>query len=184
MTKKKETVSFKVDKKMLRTGVLIIAIILAIYALQNINFAIMTMMEKLLFVFIIIEAGQLFKLIQVSEKQVGIWERVLEDPEYAGKVVSNAIFGIMEKMEKEPKSYEVFVGFTQNLSINVLNGIRNHFAGEGGAGINFKKNSPLKPLEGLINQAVPGLLDGFLKGTSKAAEKKAASAVDAWGNPL
>ena len=138
----------------------------------------MTILEWLVLVFIFIEAGQLYKLIQVSQKQVSIWEEVLHDPEYAGEVVSNALFGFMDKMNNDEEKRNIFYGFVATCAINGAHGIKEHFGGGAGApGVNLPKRHAAKPFESIINAILPGLLDKAKGNATKAAKDTVESAI-------
>lgn len=139
----------------------------------------MTILEWLVLIFIFVEAWQLFQLIKVSKKQVGIWEHVLEDPEYAGQVVANAIDGYIQKLSKDPESRESFGRFLQQCGITVVEGVKGYFGGPDGVnpGVSLPKRHWAKPFEGFVNMIGGQIMEGLAKGGKKAAKEAVESAV-------
>lgn len=144
----------------------------------------MTILEWLVLIFIFIEAGQLYKLIQVNKKQVSIWEKILEDPIYAGEVLENFVFGFMDRVNTDTEAQEQFFGFVGTCGVNAAAAIRHYFTGNPDA---------LMP-EGDL-KGVPKGLKGIIKACNalgipvkdivvNAVNKQAKQMVDSWGNPI
>lgn len=130
--------------------------------------------------FFFIEISQLIQLVRSQKKLTSIWERVLEDPEYAGKVVSNALFGFMEEVKNDKEKETIFFGFLQVCAVNGVEGVRAWMGESASAGVNLPKRHPAKPFEGIINQVLPGIFDNIVKKGAKKAEQAAEGALAEW----
>lgn len=78
--------------------------------------------------FFVVEVYQLYMLRKSQQRLTCIWEKVLEQPEYAGEVVANAIIGLIDKVEDDEEFGEELVVFVQRMSITAVNGVRTYLA--------------------------------------------------------
>jgi len=144
----------------------------------------MTPLETLVLVlgipFFFIEISQLIQLVRSQRKLTSIWEKILEDEEYAGEVLKNFVFGFMEEISEDEESRDIFITFISSMGLNVVESIRqyynNHVPGE--VKKEAMKGVP-KPLRGIIKAAdavgidLGGILKGKLNNTAKEVAEEA-----------
>lgn len=132
------------------------------------------------FLYMIILEGLIFfigigSMYYQQKRTADMIEEVKKDPD----VLVAAVFGIMEKIKDDPEKQEVFFGFVQACGVNAFSAIREYVQGSGIAGapeVKLPKRHGLKPFEGILNQFLPNLVEGFINGAQKKATAKAAEA--------
>lgn len=140
--------------------------------------------ESLMIAFILIEMFQVFFiLVQVAQSK-RMLENVLSEPEFAGAILSNAVYGFLEDLSKDEKKQRAFFGALSVMGSAMAQGAM------GGGGVPSKpvKLSGFgKILEPFINSPqIQGMigkrLGEFLDKTGKAgAEKAADKVIEGWG---
>lgn len=145
----------------------------------------MTPLETLVLVlgipFFFIEISQLIQLVHSQKRLTSIWEKVLEDPTYAGHVVENAVIGFLDRFAEDEKVQQSFFAFVQNCAITGVVGIR-EYMGNAPAGniVDVTKSGKMKMgqgLPGILNQVFGSMLNGVVNGAEKKAAAKATEAV-------
>jgi hypothetical protein len=71
----------------------------------------MTDLEFLLLIFILIESCQLFALVYINFRTNRLWSDLMHDPEFAGEVFANALFGLLQDVAKDKGKQKVFFEF-------------------------------------------------------------------------
>jgi len=132
------------------------------------------------FIFVIVEMAQLWKLVQISKQQTTLWEKMLENPEYAGQVIANAIEGLLVKLANNPEFESKVLNFVNMLAVSGFASVKEFVKGNGEALIKpilkLPKRHWAKPFEEIANSLAPEYIEE-LKATKKAA-KQITKAID------
>lgn len=134
--------------------------------------------------FFIIEISQLIQLVRSQKKLTSIWEKILEDEEYAGKVLENFVFGFMERISEDEESEKILYGFLTKIGFNIVESLRHYYAENVPAEMKKEalKGVP-KPLKGIVKAAdavgidIGGIINSKIK---EAAKKTAEGTVEGW----
>lgn len=141
----------------------------------------MTPLETLVLVlgipFFFIEISQLIQLVRSQKKLTSIWERVLENPQYAGAVVNNAVQGYIAAFNESEEVRTQFFGFIQNCAVSGAVAIKAWANGPDGVTDDAAKKQALKavpkPIRGLVQT-----MDILGIDVKSMAKKKAHAQVD------
>lgn len=72
--------------------------------------------------FFIVELSQLLALVRSQRRLTNIWEKILEDPVYAGEVIANSISGILNKLDKDPNLKARILKAAEDFASKILTG--------------------------------------------------------------
>lgn len=115
-----------------------------------------------------------------QKRTADLMEQILTQPEYAATVAKNMVFGLMDDITNDKEKQAIFFGFLQSCAVTGVVGVREYFGDKVAAGVTLPKRHALKPVEGIINQILPGVFDNILKGGQKKVEKAAEAALEGW----
>lgn len=139
--------------------------------------------ESLMIMFILIEMFQVFFiLIQVYQSKKMLTE-ILTQPEFAGAILSNAVYGFLDSLRADPKKQESFFGALSVMGSAMAQGAMN---GGGTPCKPVKLRGFAKVFEPFINNPqIQGMigqrLGQFLDKTGRAGVDKAAeSVIEGW----
>jgi hypothetical protein len=79
------------------------------------------------FVFIVVEVGQLYQLVRSQRRLTSIWETILGDPEYAGSVASNFIFGFIKDIQQDKAKETEFYALVQVMAAHATSAIKSQW---------------------------------------------------------
>jgi len=79
------------------------------------------------FIFIVVEVGQLYQLVRSQRRLTSIWETILGDPEYAGSVASNFIFGFIKDIQQDKAKETEFYALVQVMAAHATSAIKSQW---------------------------------------------------------
>jgi len=129
------------------------------------------------FPFLIVEISQLYQLVRSQRRLTSIWETILEDPEYAGDVASNFVFGFVKNISEDPEKEKAFYAMIQVMAAHATASIKQQWSQA------VKKKAPKNIFEALqsltelpavqqkIEQKISGMIGNPIADPAQPAEQ-------------